>query len=134
MRTYLVSAIAAVASLVLVVTPALAGRQSSISLVLLSRAAAEADASSPNFGDQVTFEISTSATRPQVNTECFQNGERVYSEWHGFFDGALGGRTFTLGPTPSWLSGAADCQARVVEWASNGKQRTLASMRFHAGA
>lgn len=134
MRNYVLAASAAVVSLVLAVSPALAGKHSSISLVMLSRTAADADGSALQLGDQVTFEISTNAPRPQVNAECYQGGERVYSEWHGFFDGAAGDRVFTLGPTPSWESGPADCKARVVEWLSNGKQRTLASMSFHVGS
>ena len=129
MRKSIVTAVAAVAGLVLVVTPGLAAQRSSISLVLLSRTTADAGASL-HVGDQVTFEISTNADRPQVNAECFQNGERVYSEWEGFFDGAVGDRVFKLGPTPSWSGGAADCTARIVEWSSNGRQRTLASTRF----
>lgn len=137
MRRYLTLVSFVAVGLALAVAPALAGgsKRSSIDLLLLAPALSSSTAAAgPQFGDQVSFNVTTDAARPQVDARCYQNGVLVYEEWHGFFDGALGGRTFTLGPTRSWLSGSADCEARLVEWLSNGKQRTLASMRFHVGA
>ena len=99
---------------------------SSLSLVLLDSSDGQ-----PHFGRQVTFNISTSATKPQVNAQCYQNGARVYTESHGFFEGAWFGQTFTLGPTPSWSGGDADCTARIVTYSRNGRENTLATMSFH---
>jgi hypothetical protein len=102
---------------------------SSLSLVLLNSADGL-----PYLGQQVTFDVSTAAERPQVNAQCYQNGERVYDEWHGFFEGAMFGRTFTLGPTPSWQGGDADCTARLVTYSRNGRLKVLATTSFHVYA
>jgi hypothetical protein len=84
-----------------------------------------------NYGEQVTFNVSTSAFQPQVNAQCYQNGQRVYSEWKGFFPGSWFGQTFTLGPTPSWQGGAADCTARIVTRSRNGREIVHATTTFH---
>jgi hypothetical protein len=100
---------------------------SSISLVLLN------GATEAHFGAHVTFRVSTTATTgPWVNVNCYQNGALVYSQWHGFYPSYIWGQVFTLGPTPSWQSGAADCTARLVKLRSNGRQSLLATTSFHA--
>lgn len=81
----------------------------------------------PNWGDLVTFNISTTATtQPYVNLKCSQNGVVVAQGWDGFFDGSLSGRNFGL-YSPQWASGAADCTAYLTtpQWA------VLASTSFH---
>jgi hypothetical protein len=88
----------------------------------------------PHFRQQVTFNISTTASQPYVDATCYQNGAVVYDEWHGMWPGAMFGTTFTLGPTQSWSGGDADCTARIVVWATNGKQIVLGSMTFHVYA
>ncbi len=107
--------------------------KSSISLVMPSASASTASSSGPHFGDQVTFSVSTDAPSPFVNLDCYQSGRWIYDEWHGFWEGAMGGQTFTLSST-YWQGGDADCTARLVEWQSNGHQRTLASTSFHVSA
>jgi hypothetical protein len=84
-----------------------------------------------HYGQQYTFNVSTTVVRPQVNAQCYQGGTRVYDEWHGFFEGAMFGQTFTLGPTPSWQSGSADCTARLVSYSKNGRLNVHATMSFH---
>ena len=134
-----IALIAAAAALVVVPT-ALAGKggggnpggggdSSSLSLVVLNSADGL-----PHFGQQFTFNVSSTAERPQVNAQCYQNGERVYDEWHGFFEGAWFGQTFTLGPTPSWQGGDADCTARLVTYSRNGRANVLATTSFHVYA
>jgi hypothetical protein len=107
---------------------------SSISLVLINAAiTASSTSSSPHYGDQVTFNISTDATAyPYVNLKCYQNGKLVGEGWAGFFDGALGGQTFTLW-SPQWSGGAADCTA-WLDMYSNGRWKELASTGFHVDA
>src|SRR5438552_18581210 len=79
---------------------------SSISLVQLKAASASA-VSDPRYGDVVTFNVSTDATAyPYVNVKCYQDGDLVGEGWAGFFDGALGDRTFGL-DSPRWTAGAA---------------------------
>jgi hypothetical protein len=88
----------------------------------------------PHYGDQITFEVSTTATdHPYVNVRCYQGSAFVYDGWVGFFEGAWFGQTFTLSSS-YWTGGEADCNARLVMWGKNGRQRTLASMDFHVEA
>ena len=103
--------------------------ESSISLVVLSAPTAEASGSVPHYGDPVTFDVSTTETAyPYVNLKCFQNGNLVAEGWAGFFDGALGTRTFGL-YSPLWTGGAAECTA-WLDMNSNGRWKQLASTSF----
>jgi hypothetical protein len=45
----------------------------------------------------------------------------VYDAWHGFF-----GDNYT-DPVFTRTGGAAACTARLVDWSSSGKERTLAT-------
>ena len=97
----------------------------SISLVLLNSTDGQ-----PHWGQQVTFNISTTATsQPWVNLKCNKNGVLVAEGWNGFFEGSLTGRTFGL-YSPQWTGGAADCTAYLTtpQWA------VLASTSFHVYA
>jgi len=87
----------------------------------------------PNYGETVTFNITTTAEKPYVNVRCYQGTAFVYDSWAGFFKGAWFGRNFTLSSS-YWTGGAADCIARLVKWNKNGKQQTLASITFPVGA
>jgi hypothetical protein len=83
-----------------------------------------------NWGDQVTFNVSTTATtQPWVNLQCFQNGVLVAQGWNGFFVGSITGQNFGL-YSPQWTSGAADCTAYLTtpQWS------VLASTSFHVYA
>ena len=69
----------------------------------------------PNWKDQVTFDISTTATtQPFVDVACSQNGVLVYGSTGGFFDSYRWPwtKTFTLS-SPSWQGGAASCTAKL---------------------
>ena len=101
-------------------------------LVLLNSADAVA-----NYNEQVTFRVSTSATSyPYVTLRCTQGGSLVYQASRGIFPTSLG-QNFTLGPTPLWQGGEADCTATLEDWDSyskNGSITPLASMSFHVYA
>jgi hypothetical protein len=90
-----------------------------------------------HFGQKVTFTVWTNATDyPWVTVKCLQNGRLVYKQSNGIFPTSLG-QVFTLGPTPSWSGGGADCTATLEDWDSysrNGHISTLASMGFHVYA
>lgn len=105
---------------------------SSLSLVLLN-----STDGLPHFGQKVTFNVSTTATtQPWVTLECSQGGALVYRASNGMFAMSLN-HNFTLGPTPSWQGGEADCTAYLENWDSysrNGNITTLASMSFHVYA
>lgn len=87
-----------------------------------------------HFGQHVTFDVSTTATDyPWVTVDCYQGGALVYKQSNGIFATSLN-EIFTLGPTPAWQSGAADCTAYLQDWdsyAKNHKITNLASMDFH---
>ncbi len=82
----------------------------------------------PNYGDTITFNVSTTATtQPYVEVTCSQNGAVVYSAWAGFYDGYLwpGQRLMPLS-SPSWTGGAASCVATL--------NTSLARLAFSVGA
>jgi hypothetical protein len=87
----------------------------------------------PNWGEQVTFDVTSSAPQPFVNVRCYQNEAFVYDAWAGFYDGAWFGQTFTLSSL-TWTSGDADCKARLVKFGRNGRERVLAKLPFHVYA
>lgn len=84
----------------------------------------------PNWGDAVRFNVSTtSTTQPYVNLYCYQNGTFVAGGSEGYFAGALDDGNFGL-YAPSWMSGAADCTAKLV----NPSGSVLGSTSFHVDA
>jgi hypothetical protein len=84
-----------------------------------------------HYRDKVTFAVS-GTTYPWVVAKCYQNGTLVYEQANGIFATSLN-QVFTLGPTPSWTGGAADCTAALQNW-STSKHTTLATMSFHVDA
>ena len=84
-----------------------------------------------HFGQHVTFDVNTTATDyPWVTLRCSQNGINVYQQSNAMFRIQS---TFTLGPTPLWQSGGADCTATLESWdeySKNGKITALASLPF----
>ena len=88
-----------------------------------------------NWGDQVTFKVSTSATtQPMVRLDCYQGGVKVYWASAGFYDGYpwAWARNFTLKST-YWTGGAANCTATL--YLNDGRRyRDLASTSFPVAA
>jgi hypothetical protein len=91
----------------------------------------------PNYGDTVTFAVSTTATsQPFVTVKCYQGGTLVYQASNGIFAISLN-QLFVLGGTTAWQSGAASCTADLQNWDSYSKHHSvtnLASMTFAVGA
>lgn len=87
----------------------------------------------PHWGQEITFELTTSAAEPSVNVRCYQGDAFVYDGWAAFWAGAWFGQTFILS-SQAWPGGDADCKARLVTFGSNGRERTLATMDFHVYA
>ena len=104
--------------------------ESSLRLVLLDSTDGQV-----NYHDQVTFEVSTTATAyPRVQVDCTQDGVDVYSASAGFYDSYPWPweREFTLASS-WWTGGAADCVAQLYYW--NGhKLVTLQTTSFHVYA
>lgn len=118
--------------------PKLAGKPSggsggTISLVMVADANGDG---LPNYGDKITFAVSTPATTmPWVTLVCSQNGALVYKASNGIFPTSLG-QNFTLA-SGAWTSGAADCTATLQNWdnySKRGKITDLASITFHVNA
>ena len=90
---------------------------------------------SPNWGDTVTFDVSTTATdRPYVSLNCYQNGVWVYSASAGFFPDYPWGQNFTLATSSTWTSGAGDCTATLYKTTDGRRSTTLATRTFHVNA
>lgn len=86
---------------------------------------------SPNWNDQVTFDVSTTATdKPWVKLNCYQSGTWVSTSTAGFFPAYPWAPNFTLA-SGGWTSGAADCTATLYLVTSNGRSKTLATLGFH---
>ena len=87
----------------------------------------------PHWGQDITFEVSSSAAEPNVNVRCYRAEDFVYDGWAAFWAGAWFGQTMTLS-SQAWPDGEADCTARLVTFGSNGRERTLKTMTFHVYA
>jgi hypothetical protein len=87
----------------------------------------------PNWGDTVTFNVSTTASMPSVELDCYQNGSLVYGATRGFYVGYMWSDNYVLGGM-EWPSGAADCTARLYNTNKNGSTTTLATLSVPVGA
>jgi hypothetical protein len=84
----------------------------------------------PQFGDTITFDVSTTQTgNPFVNLKCYGNGIG-YDSWAAFSPTT---ETLILS-SPAWTSGAADCTANLVMYVNSTKYKVLASTSFHVNA
>ncbi len=84
----------------------------------------------PNYGDAVTFTITSAVSQPWVQLICYQNGDWVTNQYVGFYAGYPWSQIFSLSSW-KWTGGAADCNARLFDGSNN---TTLASMSFPVGA
>jgi len=87
----------------------------------------------PNYGDTVSFNVTTTAAYPALQLACYQNGALVFDQTAGFFPTYAGSKNFTLWDD-RWAGGAADCTATLYTTSSSGKQTTLATTGFHVDA
>jgi hypothetical protein len=130
----LLSALVAMLALAMVASPALAAKGggkpgggstgSSLSLRILTSTDGVA-----NYGETVTFDIVTSATRPFVSVNCYQAGTWVYSASVGYFADYPWSQTFTLASN-SWPAGSGDCTARLYTSKDGIRTTTLATLPF----
>ena len=91
-------------------------------------------AGSINYGDTITFTISTTKTdRPFVEVECTKNGALVYSSTVGMFQDWYdnwGEPDFTL-MSLAWGGGYAACVSSLQYQDRRWRTRTLATTSFH---
>ena len=131
---------ALVLALVLVPT-ALAGKghspksgsgSSSLTLVMVNDA--NGGNGLPNWGDTVTFKVSTTATsQPSVIADCYQNGALVYRHYGFFYGDPSPSQNFVL-QSYAWTSGAADCTATLYYINRKLQEVDLATLSFHVDA
>ena len=93
------------------------------------------DTNSPgvSYGDTVTFIVSTSASYPSVELDCYQGSTLVYSHTAGFYPSYGWSTDYTLSGG-MWTGGAANCTATLYHTTKNGTNATLATLSFPAGA
>lgn len=86
----------------------------------------------PNWGDVITYNVSTTATSaPSVKTACVQNGAVVLHADTSFYAGNPFAYTNYLQlKSDLWTSGAADCTATMY-YNSHKQQVTLATLNYH---
>ena len=87
----------------------------------------------PNWGDTITFNVTTSASQPFVRVSCYQGSNWVYVASVGYFDAYQWAKEFILAST-SWPGGAADCTATLYTSVDGSSTTTLATLNFTAGA
>jgi hypothetical protein len=86
-----------------------------------------------NWGDTVTFNMSTTATaQPYVHLVCSGNGIG-YDSWKGVFAGSLDTNWNFVLSSGGWTGGAADCTAWLGMYTKQGFKQ-LASTSFHVDA
>jgi hypothetical protein len=144
MSRKMILTVVAIAALALAATPAFAGKPGggggkpggggtttpggSLQLVLLN-----SSDGLPHYGQKITFNVTTSATRPFVSLNCYQGGVWVYAASVGFFADYPWEKTFTLAST-SWAAGAADCTAKLYTTVDGSRTTTLATQSIHVYA
>jgi hypothetical protein len=102
---------------------------------IVLRMVTDANNDGPNWGDQITYDISQNATtEPRVETLCYQNKEMVLDAVTGFYDSYPFPWTQIIDlRSQKWTGGAADCTAQLYSW--NGWSRTtIGTTSFHVNA
>jgi hypothetical protein len=89
----------------------------------------------PNWGDSITWSVSTTATtKPYVALTCRQGTTTVYSASAGYFAGYLwpDSKIMVL-MSPVWSGGAADCTGTLFMTTTKGN-KTLVTYPFHVSS
>lgn len=66
-----------------------------------------------------------------VHAMCYQGGGLVYEQWRSYTGGTT---TLSLGPTPNWSSGAANCSAEEGNFGRNNRWRVSSTTTFDTAA
>ncbi len=89
---------------------------------------------SPNYGEQITFTVLTTATtRPFVGVNCYQGGDRVFGFSAGIFPDYPWSQIATLGSS-LWTGGSANCTATGYYTTSNGHEVVFDTLGFSVAA
>ena len=80
--------------------------------------------------DDITFDVSASATHPLVGLRCWQGTNFVYDAYVGYWSTYNWDRFFRLS-SGSWnADAAANCTARLFYNDSRGREHVMATMTF----
>ena len=128
--TVLLSALALSAPAAVAAKPTSGGSVSgsSLSVVVLT-----GPDQTPNYGETITFNVTSGVYYKWVDLRCYQSGTLIGGGNAGFFPEYPWAATYTLSGS-AWTSGAANCSARLYTQSSNGKQSTLATLAFNVAA
>ena len=84
----------------------------------------------PNWGDKITFNLSTTVTSPFVQVDCYLGPTWIYTHSVGYFAAYMWPQEFFLSGG-SWTSGGADCTAKLYTTRDGLSITTLATRSFH---
>ena len=93
-------------------------------------------AASPMHVDDGVYAGTTAAHRGTssavwVHAKCYQSGTLVFEQWRMYVDGTA---TLSLGPTPKWSAGAANCTAEEGYYVRTTRWRSTGSTTFNVTA
>ena len=83
----------------------------------------------PNYGETITFKVTSPVYKKWVDLSCYQGSTYVYGQTAGFYPEYPWAPDYTLSSS-YWTSGGASCNARLYTTSNNGKQSTLATLTF----
>jgi len=90
----------------------------------------DANDSTVNWGDDITFDVTSTATYTFVDVDCSQDGQVVFHQGAGFYPGYPFSKVYSL-ENWQWTSGGAACDARLYYTRADGTYpKTLATMSF----
>jgi hypothetical protein len=81
------------------------------------------------YGGTTTATLNPGGTGIWAYARCYQGETLVYAET--VRANSSNEATFTLGPTPLWTGGAANCTAEEGTWSRNHKWRAVAATTFN---
>jgi len=81
---------------------------------------------SASYADDISFNVSTSASKPQVGLRCWQGSSFVYDGYVAFFDSWLSAPYFTLSSNAWAANTDASCTARLFVYDRRGNEQLLA--------
>jgi hypothetical protein len=87
----------------------------------------------PDYGDTITFSVTTTATSPFVQLDCYQGTAWVYTGSVGYFDAYPWAKQFAL-TSNYWSGGGATCTAKLYTSTDGTSMNVLSTLTFDVGA
>jgi hypothetical protein len=83
-----------------------------------------------NYGDEITFTVTTTASQPEVGVRCWQGTTWMYDAYVSYFNSWLSPQYFLLTSTKWDPAVIADCTARLFYYNKRGQENVLATLKF----